>query len=296
MTQPKIAFIWSGQTRGSATTQADNDATLRTHTLISEGFDVDHFGHTWSDQQEPFNSHMMKRWIQTDQQDILNWCTDNYNRIMFHQDWTSEPEWNRLSKTQQFERVLDLQKPLWGQLWSFLEGLHQLGYQNVKNYDYIIKTRYDTCFYDNRNNLTCGYSDDWVSDEQAACKIYNQQLHYLLQFKPQRNWCFTSHDGWGNGKSGYIMDHVIVFRAKDALRAIAQESVPQILDRYIRKCRAIHQSDGPSNHYWETMSHSMWYEFVVANGMSHNFSLPSFFSRNSNLTIKNKNYEIGSDW
>jgi len=295
MTQPKIAFIWSGQTRDMSTLPEEVEKTMRSHRLISQGFDVDHFGHTWSDQEDPYNSYQMKRWHKTDQQDIINWAMENYNRIMFHQDWTSEPEWHRLNKHQQFDRVLELQKPIWGQIWSFLEGLHALGPQNVKNYDYIIKTRYDTAYYDHAN--TPSYTEAGDRDEAFLCGEFNKKLHWLLnnyRYAPPSS-AITSIDGFASTASGFIQDHVIVFRSSPQIKELASHPPGYILDQLIKRCQSDQYHSGLARHYWESMTHSLWYQFIVKNEMYVTFHLPSIFSRNSSNTMKVKDYTIGGD-
>lgn len=298
MTQPKIAFVWSGQTREMSKLPEQNADTLRAHELISQGFDVDHFGHTWSDQEEPYNSYKMKSWRKTDQQDIVNWAMDNYNRIMFHHGWTSEPMWQNLSRHQQFDRVLELQKPIWGQIWSFLEGLQLIGEKHIFDYDYIIKTRYDTAFFNMSHQPTSGFADESDWNESTACKKYNQQLHFLLQ--PNGLHCpescaIVSHDGWGGNHGGFIQDHVIVFRGGKNIRALVADPPGKTLDRFIKNVQASHYQHGRASHYWESMTHSLWYQFITYNGMHINYSLPSIFSRNSNNYMQIKDYNIESD-
>lgn len=146
--KPKCAIFFSGQTRCyNEMPEQCWETHLKLAKALEEqyGFEVDFYGHTWTDCDTPYNVNDFKFFHQTDQVVIDNWVRKNLFLRGYwdcgNHTWLEFCDANQEGNGQKIiDKILENSRKAYGQYWSFKTIMNRI----PNDYDVYFKTRWDT--------------------------------------------------------------------------------------------------------------------------------------------------------
>jgi len=243
----KIAICVSGQTRGIADTSAlVNSFALLKH---SAEFDIDFFGHTWTDQVAPININDFRNFQHTDQDEIWHeFKGDIFNMIPFNSDWNQHPEYIKLLNGDGnfSEFAKDRVKGVFGQIVSNYKCIEQI---NTSEYVAIIKWRWDNIL---RNPAEfTKYLIDFVE---------YKNIHSDRLYERHNPMGVTNDMRIGTSPANtYIEDRFFLFRPSHVDQLVSG-NVYQTL-------RNVYKIDARNDDTGRLHSHALWIAYFVENGI-----------------------------
>ena len=242
----KIAICISGQTRGI------NDSTklIRSFDHLKDLFDIDFFGHTWTDQVAPININDFKNFQHTDQDEIWHeFKEDIFNMIPFNTNWNQHPEYIKLLNGDGnfSEFAKDRVKGVFGQIVSNHKCLEQI---NTAEYVAVIRWRWDNLMVN-----TVEFMDDLLNFVEYK-NIHNNSLNKINNPMGVK---WNARIGTSPGNT-YIEDQVFLFRPSHVSHLVGS-NVYQSL-RNVYNIDAKNDKDGSRLH-----SHALWVAYFVENGI-----------------------------
>lgn len=145
----KIALCWFGQSRIAQLNEGFQDysqwyKTWKFNNDLFDDYSVQHFGHTWDDQELPPNVDDFTWLERTNQEEILDWAlVEPHRRIQFpFRPGHAIQAWVDLSTADKWNAILQMQKNIWGPQLSFSYGANAA----LQHYspDFIVTTRWDS--------------------------------------------------------------------------------------------------------------------------------------------------------
>ena len=230
----KIAICISGQTRGVA----DTSELVRSFDHLKDLFDIDFFGHTWTDQVAPSNITDFTNFQHTDQDEIWHqFKGDIFNMIPFNESWNEHPAYIKLLNGDGnfSEFAKSRVNGVFGQIVSNYKCIEQI---TASEYVAVIRWRWD-------NRLREPW--DFIND--------------LRDFVEHNNDIFARSDdpmGVSNGikigsspSNTYIDDQVFLFRLSH-VNQLLNENVYQTLRNVYKIDKANYKDE------FRLHSHALW--------------------------------------
>lgn len=266
----KIAICISGQTRGVA----DTSELVRSFDQLKDSFDIDFFGHTWTDQVAPSNITDFRNFQHTDQDEIWHqFKGDIFNMIPFNESWNQHPAYIKLLNGDGnfSEFAKSRVNGVFGQVVSNYKCIEQI---NASEYVAVIRWRWDN---------TLGSTTDFIKD-----------LIDFVEHKNIHNDPLTrSNDpigvsGMRIGSSPgntYIEDQVFLFRPSHVNQLVGAD-VYQTL-RNVYKIDSANYKDTNRLH-----SHALWVAYFVES----NIQIQPFFSTYNVMTNCDDQSKSNKEW
>lgn len=154
----KVCVIYSGQTRSYNANHALWESHEKMATELKQRYDieVDFIGHTWADQERPWNNSDFLHFGQSDQVCIDDWVKQDF----FKRAW-----WSHTETFQEFvteciderkgnelvDKITYNSRQAYGQIFSFQKCISQIN----NDYDAYFKTRWDIMI--NKTNGFCEF-------------------------------------------------------------------------------------------------------------------------------------------
>ena len=267
----KIAICVSGQTRGIV----DTSALVRSFDRLKDSFDIDFFGHTWTDQVAPSNITDFRNFQHTDQDEIWHeFKGDIFNMIPFNIDWNQHPEYIKLLNGDGnfSEFAKDRVKGVFGQIVSNHKCLEQI---NASEYFAIIRWRWNNIL--NNDIEFTKYLIDFVEYKN----IHNDPLSNSNDTMGVK---WNTRIGTTPGNT-YIEDQVFLFRPSHVSHLVGS-NVYQSL-RNVYNIDAKNDKDIGRLH-----SHALWIAYFVENGiqMQPCFTCKHLNTEDRSLSLLNKEW------
>lgn len=157
----KIAICLSGQT-----TDYNSENMMQMFSSIFPSYEIDFYGHTWSDQYPPTNITDFYSFVQTDQNEIFENFKDNIWDMAPYEKW-----WN--NESDYLENPVDFVKEriniTFGQFVSHHTCINLIN--NPKQYDAIFRWRWDAVHpkedYSRYADVYKKLIDDWINSEDS---------------------------------------------------------------------------------------------------------------------------------
>jgi len=324
--KPRIALCFSGQTRHINEHPMFLNQYKEVINLFSD-FDIDFFGHTWSDQPKPHPDFLdgYDKFIQTDQEEIwnaVNTQNPNVPQRMFWNYLPNRPVWY---ENAEFEAMLNghgdfrqwaknIIKGTLGQIWSAHECF-KLVEQSGKDYRYVVRLRWDAMI-QLRKHISAELDDagiefiyrpeDRMHDKDLIQLMevfrttlreitYNNRLPETRSQKMQLpdNWDVLSTDCNfipNNNGMVFINDHLFVIKGESFMKSgIGLKDPIELFDRIVEKGDAV---IAPSQIGFNS-SHTLWVEWLFNCGFNVMPVLPDITTTNGdNSNKENKKWNI----
>ena len=167
MNKLKIAVCISGQLRSYNSSQYKIIDAIN-YLFPEDQYDVDFYGHTWTDQEKPENLSIFKGFIQEDQNNIWEFAKPNLHEyIAYRSEWWDQQEYKDILNNEGnlvgfYKNIL---KGGLAQVWSHHQCVKQI--ENVFNYRSIIRCRWDGMltnldYYKEPNDHELNYAKDII--------------------------------------------------------------------------------------------------------------------------------------
>ena len=276
---PRIAICWSGQSRIQHLNDIENnqyDCWNRIwdlHQYLFQDFEVvDHFGHTWNDQALPPNVNDFKLIRQTDQNDILDWVIkEPSTRAQFTFSASQNKQqgvrnntklWQSATTKEKWDVMLEMQKPIWGQYWSFFDIAGEVS--QYSGYDYIIKTRWDAYFLHEKLEE---YQEQTRQELMNLMKnIIGQAYYQDIAYDFDRGTVYTANGIKTKFRSSFIPDFMFVIpnseNSRVQMHRLFHEGAEVTLSKAVSKIY---------NNYaapWDSSGHGLWSDLFTNLGLS----------------------------
>lgn len=242
----KIAICVSGQTR-----KADTSALVKSFDCLKDSFDIDFYGHTWTDQVAPSNINDFKNFQHTDQDEIWHeFKGDIFNMIPFNQDWNHQPEYIKLlnGNGNFSEFAKSRVNSVFGQIVSNYKCIKQI---NASEYDAIIKWRWDSFFVVQEATQFIKDLIDFISHEN----IHNKKI---IRDNDPIGVGLNMRIGITPGNT-YIEDRFFLFRKSHIAKLSDKVDVYQSLRNvYLNNNKVNDKDQGTRLH-----SHALWVAYFI---------------------------------
>jgi len=297
--KPKIALCFSGQTRHINEHPMFLEQYKEVISLFSD-FDIDFFGHTWSDQPKPHPDflHGYDKFIQTNQEEIWKAVT-TFNRNapsrMFWNYLPNRPAWY---ENGEFEAMLnghgdfmqwakDVIKGTLGQIWSAHECF-KLVEQSGKDYRYVVRLRWDSMIQlrkhisdENKRGIEYIYNPEKRKHDKDLIELMEvfrttlREITYNNRLPDTRSQKMCLPDDWdvlatecnfipNNNGIVFVNDHLFVIKGESFMRSgIGLKDPIELFDRIMmKKDVTTHFQPGFSS------SHTLWMEWMFTCGFN----------------------------
>jgi len=243
--KPKIAICISGQTRGVA----DTSALVRGFDKVKDLFDIDFFGHTWTDQVAPSNITDFRNFQHTDQDEIWHqFKGDIFNMIPFNESWNEHPAYIKLLNGDGnfSEFAKSRVNGVFGQIVSNYKCIEQI---NASEYVAVIRWRWDNILR-NKNS-----PNEFINDLRDFVEQKNIHNNHLNKRNEPIGVSYNMRIG-SSPSNTFIDDQVFLFRANHVNQLVGDD-VYQTL-RNVYKFDNANYKDINRLH-----SHALWAAYFV---------------------------------
>ena len=270
--KPKIAICVSGQTRGIA----DTSTLVRSFDCFADSFDIDFFGHTWTDQVAPININDFRNFQHTDQDEIWHeFKKDIFNMIPFNNDWNQHPAYIKLLNGDGnfSEFAKDRVKGVFGQIVSNYKCIEQI---NASEYVAIIRWRWDAL------NV---HPSKFINDLLDFVEYKEVHADYLTKSQNPMGVTRNMRIGTSPGNT-FIDDHVFLFRPSHVSHLVGSDVYQSL--RNVYNIDAKNDKDTGRLH-----SHALWVAYFIENEIQ---MLPCF-TPDHNFDPKNRSQSLlNKEW
>ena len=278
MIKPKIAVCISGQIR-NYNSHGHQIINAIKYLFDEDKFDIDFYGHTWTDQEKPKNLSMFKGFVHEDQDNIWEFAKPNLHEyIPYRKSWWYQKEYkdilNNNGNLADFYK--DMLKGGLAQIWSHHQCVRQIN--DLFNYKAVIRCRWDGIlndldYWDNTDTNELKYAKDIIYKFISKSKPESLEHHDINALCVH---AFLKH----NGPGPFIDDHFFVFEPVKKM----MHSVEDILKNMARI--------GTQDTF--PVSHQGWVTYLRATDINVAGLLPKIMQYNGeNVGIKpNKKWSI----
>jgi len=323
--KPRIALCFSGQTRHINEHPMFLDQYKEVISLFSD-FDIDFFGHTWSDQPKPHPDFLdgYDKFIQTDQEEIWNAVNTESTYASQRMFWNYLPNKSSWYDNNEFKSMLkghgnflqwarDVIKGTLGQIWSAHECF-KLVEQSGKDYHYVVRLRWDTMI-QLRKHISAELDDAGIeyiySPENRkhdkdliqlmeAFRTTLREITYNNRLPDTRSQRMDVLDNWdvlstecnlmpSNNGMVYVNDHLFVIKGESFMKSgIGLKDPIELLDKIVVKGDVVAPYQVGFN-----SSHTLWMEWLFTCGFNVMPALLDVTTANGSMSKKeNKKWNI----
>lgn len=238
----KIAICISGQTRG-----IDNSTALMSaFDPLKDLFDIDFFGHTWTDQVAPININDFKNFQHTDQDEIWHeFKEDIFNMIPVNSKWNQHPEYIKLLNGDGnfSEFAKSRVNAVFGQIVSNHKCLKQI---NTSEYVAVIRWRWDDILITN--------PVEFIKDLIDFVEYKNIHNDHLIRVHDPMGVANNMRIGTTPGNT-YIEDRFFLLRPSHVERLVSG-NVYQTL-------RNVYKIDARNDDTDRLQGHALWVAYFI---------------------------------
>lgn len=316
--KPKIALCFSGQTRHINEHPAFLDQYKEIISMFSE-FDIDFYGHTWSDQPDPDPEFLYgyEKFIKTNQEEIWNAVTTRNSIAPGRMFWNFLPQKSEWYHEDEFQHVLNgkidftqwakkMIKGTLGQIWSAHECF-RLVEQSGKDYLYVVRLRWDILI-QHRDHVNSRYvydTQDRLQDEKIISLLEEfkntlREITHNNQLPPNRSQRMDLGSRWdvltaecefipADNGFAYVNDHIFVLKGESFMKSGIGVKKPIELfdDMLVNNNLKHHENLGFGS------SHTLWMEWFMNSNFNLLPCLPDITTSNGQMDGKpNKKWNI----
>lgn len=316
--KPKIALCFSGQTRHINEDPAFLAQYKEIISMFSE-FDIDFYGHTWSDQPDPDPEFLYgyEKFIKTNQEEIWNAVTTRGSTVPGRMFWNFLPQKSEWYHEDEFQHVLNgkidftqwakkMIKGTLGQIWSAHECF-RLVEQSGKDYLYVVRLRWDILIQhrDHVNKNIVFNSQDRLQDEKIISLLEEfkntlREITHNNQLPSNRSQRMDLGSKWdvltaecefipADNGFAYVNDHIFVLKGESFMKSgIGVKKPIELFDSMIvNHSLTFHKFLGFGS------SHTLWMEWFMNSNFNLLPCLPDITTANGHMDGKpNKKWNI----
>lgn len=302
--KPKIALCISGQTRDINENHGIQHL-LEVISIFEDEYDVDLYGHTWTDQEDPYPI-LLNRFCeyQKEEQSVIwdtitspdnivqDWSRQGWDYwFQTKKSWWNDPDYmailNGTSETSYIDFAKERIYGTVGQVWSAQRSFNLVS-DNIEKQGYkaIVRLRWDMCINwsqgrprtEERIETFKQQLYDWIYSKNDFAE--NQPSHSLYS-----NCMAADHTIIHDFNAPFFNDFCFVFKGNDSnvIKDIVLTDVMHVFKKIFSDLSETGHSHLPS-------SHTLWAQYLIAQRLKIIPKLPDIFNAYGALQKSNKRW------